>query len=86
MPSVFRRNGNGPWLIHYFDEHGRRREKSSRTTDRRPAERIASTLEADVALRREGVVDARQDRLTEENRKPLAQHIREYVEHCRGRG
>jgi integrase len=86
MASVFRRKGAGPWLIQFFDQHGRRREKSSRTTDRRAAERIASKLEADVALRREGVVDPRQDRFAEENRKPLAQHIREYLQHCRGRG
>jgi len=86
MASVFRRKGSGPWLIQFFDQHGRRREKSSRTTDRRAAERIASKLEADVALRREGVVDPRQDRFAEENRKPLAQHIREYLQHCRGRG
>lgn len=85
MASVFRRNGTGPWLVEYFDQHGRRRQKSSRTTDRRVAERIAQKLEADVALRREGVVDARQDRFTEENKKPLAQHVREYIQHCRSR-
>ena len=86
MASVFRRNGTGPWLVEYFDQHGRRRQKSSRTTDKRTAERIAQKLEADVALRREGVVDARQDRFTEEGKKPLAQHVREYIQHCRSRG
>jgi integrase len=86
MASVFRRNGTGPWLVEYFDQHGRRRQKSSRTTDKRAAERIAQKVEADVALRREGVVDARQDRFAEENRKPLAQHVREYIQHCRSRG
>ena len=60
MASVFRGKGTGPWLVECFDQHGRRRQKSSRTTDERAAERIAQKLEADVALRREGVVDARQ--------------------------
>jgi integrase len=86
MASIFRRKGAGPWLIHYYDQHGRRRERSSRTTDYRAAERIAQKLEADVALRREGVVDARHEKLAEENRKPLAQHLQEYLQHCRGRG
>jgi integrase len=86
MASVFRRKGTGPWLIEYFDQSGRRRQKSSRTTDRRAAERIAGKVEADVALRREGVVDARHERLADENRKPLAQHVQEYLQHCRARG
>lgn len=86
MASVFKRKGAGLWLISYYDQHGRRKERSSRTTDLRTAERIAQKLEADVALRRDGVVDARHERLTEENRKPLMQHIREYLQHCRGRG
>jgi integrase len=86
MASVFKRKGVGSWLISYYDQAGRRKEKSSRTTDFRAAERIAQKIEADVALRRDGVVDARHERLTEENRKPLAQHVREYLQHCRGRG
>ena len=50
--------------------HGRRWQKSSRSTDFRTAERIARELEADVALRREGVVDARHERFTEEKKSP----------------
>ncbi len=86
MASVFKRKGAGSWLISYYDQHGRRKERSTRTTDLRAAERIAQKLEADVALRRDGVVDARHERLAEENRKPLAQHLREYLQHCNGRG
>ncbi len=86
MATVFRRKGSTNWVIHYFDAQGRRREKSARTTDRRAADRIASKLEADVALRREGVIDGRQDRFATEERKPLAKHVTEYLEHCRGKG
>jgi len=86
VASVFRKKGSGPWLIEYFDQHGRRKRRSSGTTDRRAAERIAAKVEADVALRKEGVVDARHERLAEENRKPLAEHVKEYLQHCRGRG
>lgn len=86
MATIFKRKSGSSWLIQYFDAAGRRREKSSRTTDYRAAERIANKLEADVALRREGVIDARQDRFAEEGRKPLAQHVADYLQHCRGKG
>jgi len=83
MATIFKRGNKGPWIIQFFDAEGRRRERSTRTTDFRAAERIAAKLGADVALRRDGVVDARQDRFAQENRKPLANHVSDYVEHCR---
>lgn len=86
MATIFKRKGGASWIIQYFDASGRRREKSSRTTDKRAAERIASKLEADVALRREGVIDPRQDRYVEQERRPLAQHFADYLQHCVGKG
>src|SRR5688572_7178091 len=83
MATIFKRDNKGPWIIQYFDAQGRRRERSSRTTDHRVAERIAAKLEGDVALRRDGVVDSGKDRLLEENRKPLSVHLSEYLDHCR---
>ncbi len=82
MATIFKRKGTGPYVIQYYDHSGKRREKSSRTTDKRAAERIAAKLEADVALRREGVVDARQDRFAEADRSPLRDHVDAYHEHC----
>jgi len=41
---------------------------------------------ADTALRREGVIDARRDRFSDENRKPLTQHVADYLGHCRHAG
>ena len=70
----------------WFDHTGKRRERYTRTTDRRAAERILSKHVADTALRRDGVIDAGKDRYTVENRKPLVQHIEDYVGHCRKTG
>jgi hypothetical protein len=42
MASLFKRKGDRAWIISWFDGQGRRRERSSRTTDRRAAERIAA--------------------------------------------
>ncbi len=84
--SIFKRGGRGCWIATYTDADGRRRERSTRTTDKGAAERILSKLVADAALRRDGVIDARQDRFIAESRKPLAQHIAEYLDHCRHAG
>jgi len=81
MASVFKRNGQGPWLIRYFDELGRRHERSSRTTDHRAAVRIASALDAEVALRREGVVDPARASAADAASRGLEEHERDYLAH-----
>ena len=40
----------------------------------------------DAALRRDGVIDARQDRYAIEGRKALAEHMADYIAHCRRAG
>ena len=81
MASIFKRHGKGPYLVQWTDHDGRRREKSTRTTDKRAAERIAADLESKAALRREGVVDPRADRYAEQARRPLADHLDAYRAH-----
>ena len=79
MASVFKRKKKGNcYIIAWFDQAGRRREKSSRTTDRKTADRIAAKLESEVALRRDGVVDAKADRYATAARRPLAEHLADY--------
>ena len=63
----------------YFDEKGVRREKSARTTDKRVAQRIANEIEAQVALRREGVIDSRMDSFSRSERLPLSEHVEVYL-------
>lgn len=82
MASIFRRKGERVYTISYFDAHGVRRDKSSRTSDFRAAERIAAKIEADIALRREGVVDVRHDRLAAHSQTSLREHVAAYVQHC----
>jgi integrase len=82
--TIYKRNG--VWQVSWYDHTGKRRQKSTRTTDRRAAERILAGNVAGVALRREGVIDPRHDRFNAENRKPLAEHVQAYIEHCRHKG
>jgi len=84
--SLYKRDGVGAWIASWYDHDGRRREHSTRTTDRAAAERILAKLVADAALRRDGVVDARQDRFAIEGRKALTEHVADYIAHCRHAG
>ena len=80
--TLFRRRERGNWHISYFDATGKRRTVSTRTTDRRAAERILAKKVSDAALRRSGVIDIKQDRLSAASHQPLAEHLDAYVRHC----
>ncbi len=68
MATVFKRGGKnnrgGAYYISWYDHTGKRRTKSARTTDKATADRITAKLEADAALRREGVIDAALDAIS----------------------
>ncbi len=84
--TLFQRGGRGPWVTSWYDHTGKRRERSTRTTDKAAAQRILAKRVADTALRREGVIDTRMDRFAVEGRKTLADHIADYIAHCRHTG
>lgn len=77
--TLYRRCGRGPFIARWFDHSGRRREASTRCTDRAAAERILAKKVADAALRRDGVVDARDDGYAAAERKPLAAHVDDWI-------
>ena len=84
--SLFHKTANGAWIAAYFDHAGKRREHSTRTTDRQAAERILTKLVADSALRRDLVIDPRDDRFATEGRRHLTEHAGAYIAHCRHAG
>jgi integrase len=84
--SLYRKAPGGPWIACYWDHAGKRREHSTRTTDRQAAERILNKLVADAALRRDLVIDPREDRFATEGRRPLSEHVAAYIAHCRHAG
>ena len=81
--TLYRREPKGPWIARWYDHNGRRRETSTRTTDKAAAERILAKRVADAAMRRDGVIDAAQDRYIEESRKTLAEHFAEHDDYLR---
>ena len=81
MATMFKKKGRAHWIIQYFDAQGKRREHSTHTTDRRLAERIKAKIAGEVALRREGVIDAKTDRYSTQNAVPLPKHVDAYIAH-----
>jgi integrase len=73
--SIFKRQDGGPWYIRWFDHTGKRREHCTRTTDKATAQRILADKLADVALRRNGLIDDRQECLVSESGKPITEHL-----------
>jgi integrase len=85
MSSVFRPAGKSKYVIVYFDENGKRRKKTG-ATDKQVTERIARDIENRVALRREGLIDAAFERFSESERKPLRDHLDDFITSLQSRG
>ena len=82
MASVFKRGGkgnrHGGYYISYFDHNGKRQTRSAKTTDKATAERIAAKLEADAALRRDGVIDPQLDAICDQAQRTVESHLSDY--------
>jgi integrase len=83
--TLFRRQAKGFWVMAYYDSDGRRRIISTGTTCHSTAEQILAKKVADVALRIHGVIDARIDRFTAAERRPLVDHVEDFARMLRGR-
>jgi len=86
MASIFKRGGKknrlGKYVASFFDENGKRVNRSTGTADYDAACQIAARWDTDVALRRHGVIDAAQARVADHNRQHIKEHIAEYLAHC----
>ncbi len=76
--TLYKRVEGGPWIARWYAHDGKRKEASTRTTDKAAAERILSKRLADTALRKDGVIDARLDAIQEQARRPISEHLDDY--------
>ena len=76
--SVFKRADDGPWYISWYDASGNRKSQCAKTTDKTTAQRILAKKLADVALRRDGVIDPRQEAVVIEAAKPIETHLADF--------
>ncbi|WP_169979485.1 tyrosine-type recombinase/integrase [Tautonia rosea] len=85
MASIFKPSGRKKYVILYFDENGRRR-KVIGATDKTVTERIARDLENRVLLRKEGVIDARDEARRDHEARPLVDHLADFRAHLTAKG
>jgi len=76
--SIFKRQDGGPWYVTWYGADGKRKERCTKTTDKGTAALILADKLADVALRREGVIDARQEAVITEAGKPIETHLADF--------
>ena len=77
-----RKNRHGKYIASWFDENGRRKNRSTGTSDSDAAHQIARKWETDAALRRQGVIDASQARVADHSVRSVSEHVSEYLAHC----
>jgi integrase/recombinase XerD len=76
--TLFQRDGGGCWIAKWYDHNGQRQERSTKTTDKRAADRILSTWTTAATLRREGSIDARAEALAQQARRPIGEHLADW--------
>ena len=69
-PFNHQHNDRSAYLIQWHN--------GARTSDKAAAERIAARLEADVALRRDGVIDPTLDAISKESQRSIGSHLADY--------
>ncbi len=82
MASIYKKGRdkkkrNAPWYIDYVDEGGRKRTRKG-CPDKAATEAIARKLESEVALRRQGVIDPREEGHRRHEARPLAEHLEDW--------
>jgi integrase len=68
------------------DRNGKQRMRTSGTTDHTAALRLANKWEADEALRREGVIDANLEAMTDQGKQSIESHLIDFENSLRVRG
>ncbi len=76
--TLFKRSDDGPWIAQFFNHKGKRKERSTRTTDKRAAERIVAKFVTDEAMRRTGTVDAQLEAITDQSKRTIDSHLADY--------
>jgi integrase len=85
MASIFKPKGSDKYVIVYRDENGKRRWKRG-TRDKAVTERISRGLENKVALRKEGLIDPKDEAYVAHGAEPLLTHIDTWIKEIRSRG
>ena len=86
MASVYRKEGGRNWFAAWTGPEGSRVVRSTRTTDKRLAERIASKWETEADARRSGLVDPRAEAIAEAEARDIREHLADFLRYLEGKG
>ena len=76
--TLFKRSVGGFWIASWYDHTGMRCGRSTRTTDRRAAERILVKHVADTALKHERVIDPQMAAIADESARSIESHLADF--------
>ncbi len=90
MASIFKRaedkqDKKSCWMIAYTDHEGRRRTRKG-FRDKGLTEQLAAKLENEAMLRKTGLIDVTQERLSTERRLPIEIHLQDFEERLKHKG
>lgn len=86
LGSLYQRTTKGAWIASWYDDKGKRRERTTGTTDKAAAERILRKRVTDAALRRDNVIDAGAESLSAQGRRPIAEHFADWQSALENKG
>jgi integrase len=78
MPKMFKPGGKGKYIFFYTDLTGQRRKKTLEA-DRAISERLKAAFLEKVRLRKDGLVDERDEKFSKHDGKPLKDHLADYA-------
>ena len=89
MASIYKRTEDGPkkkavWYYAYNDENGKRRCRKG-FTDKGLTEQAAAKAEQEVMLKRRGLIDAADEKIADQRKRPISGHIDAYKNSLKGR-
>jgi integrase len=78
VATMYRTGDRKSWIIEWTDENGKRHRRSG-TTDKSVAKQIKADIEGREALRKQGLIDPAAERFAECGRRPIADHLDEFI-------
>jgi len=76
--SVFKRRDDGPYVLSWYDQNGTRREHNTLQFDKQTAERILADKLSEVALRRDGIIDAKLESISIQSKRSITEHLDDF--------
>jgi integrase len=89
MGTLFRRARAGAksnWIAEFTDHNGERKQKSTRTSDKKTAAQILAHWETEAAKRTSGLIDPRMERFAMQATKPITEHAKQFLASLKSAG